>query len=176
MKICKHYKNDSVWKKYFYETKTDRSEDHNNNVIVEIKEDNLQNNDKISKDLFLNSFLKSFTALKIEECFEKIRLKKKLPKNCLITIKEVLNIRKGIDCIHDIDFNEVSKLFNIHAQQHLENLVTEFNASDYFCPLCQKTLIKSSVNCEKCNRWFHIKCVKKAGSGPLVCCECIRKE
>jgi hypothetical protein len=74
MKIC------NVWKIYFYETKTDRSEDNNNNVIVEMKEDNLENDNKISEDLFLKRFFKSFTTLKVEECFEKIRLEKNYRK------------------------------------------------------------------------------------------------
>ena len=168
-----HPKNNTCWKKYLYETKTEENDDKKNSVIVEMREENLCH--EISeKDLFWNSFFKSFAILSEKECFEKIRLQKKLPKNCLIQSDEVIKIRKGIDCTHDIDFIEVSKFFNTYAKQHLEEIIAKFNGSDYFCPICKNKLTDTTVYCEKCGRWFHVKCVKNVFSGPWFCYDCKR--
>jgi hypothetical protein len=66
----------------------------------------------ISKnDFFLNSFFKSFTNFKDNEYLEKIKEETKLTKNSLIEIEDVSGIRKGLDCIHDVDITEVESYF-----------------------------------------------------------------
>jgi len=125
----------------------------------------------LKNNLFLNSFFKSFTKLNENDYLDKIRQDKKLTKTCLVDIERVSNIRKGIDCIHDIVISDIQKYFYKNAKAELEILVNIFNCSDYFCPCCEKKLSDNSVLCEKCCRWFDKKCVKNIGSGPWYCNE-----
>jgi hypothetical protein len=131
----------------------------------------------ISKnDLFLNSFFKSFTKLNEKEFSEKIKQEKKFQKNVLIDIQDVSSIRKGLDCIHDVNLSEIENYFYKNAKPQLQMIIDTFNSSDYYCPSCRKTLSEKSVVCEKCNRWFDMKCVKNVGSLPWYCHEelCIK--
>jgi hypothetical protein len=142
--------------------------------ILEVPEKVNPGNDGliISKnDLFLNSCFKSFTKLNEKEFSEKIKQEKKFQKNVLIDIQDVSSIRKGLDCIHDVNLSEIENYFYKNAKPQLQMIIDTFNSSDYYCPSCRKALSEKSVVCEKCNRWFDMKCVKNVGSGPWYCHE-----
>jgi hypothetical protein len=124
----------------------------------------------ISKhDFFLNSFFKSFTNFKDNEYLEKIKEEKKLTKNSLINIEDVSRIRKGLDCVHDVDITEVECYFYKNAKPQLQIIIDMFNSSDFYCPSCEKKISGKSVACEKCDRLFDIKCVKTVRSGKWHC-------
>ena len=148
-----------------------------NAKIVEIYEkefnkenQSLKNNvdTKIPNELLLRSFFRFFTTSE-DECIEKVLQNKKIPKSCLINVSDVSNIRKGIDCLNNINEKDINHYFFKNAQQLLKILIDNFNASSYFCPKCEIELDGASVICEKCLCWYHIKCAKNFKSGPWHC-------
>ena len=72
-------------------------------------------------------FFNSFTIDGAEKCFNRIDEWKKIPKSCLINIEKVKTLRKGIDCICDVEISNVENYFFKNAKYDLEILLGTFN-------------------------------------------------
>ena len=91
------------------ETKEEKNSNRFQQVKININD--LKNKNKSVEDLFLTFFFNSFTIDGAEKCFNKIDEGKKIPKNSLISKDKVKTLRKGIDCVHDVEISHVKLFF-----------------------------------------------------------------
>ena len=82
--------------------------------------------------MFLRNFFRFFTNLSDNECFDKLKQNKKIPKRSLITSNNVSSVRKGIDCLHNINHAEIDEFFYKNAHDQLHKLISIFNESPFF--------------------------------------------